>query len=41
MRITGEVYGGGELMKLGLCLPVTPQGSGDAAAFMYTLKALR
>ena len=37
---TGEVYGGDALMNVGLCLPVLTQGSGDAWAALYTLKAV-
>ncbi len=33
---TGEVFGGDELMRVGLCCPV---GNGDAASVVYTLKA--
>ena len=33
---TGEVYGGDELMQIGLCCPF---GQGDAAALLYRLKA--
>ena len=37
---TGEVYGGDELMNVGLCLPVLTQGSGDGWSVLYTLKAV-
>ena len=37
---TGEVYGGDELMNVGLCLPVPFLGSGDAWSRLYTLKAV-
>jgi alpha-galactosidase len=33
---TGEVFGGDELMRAGLCCPV---GGGDAASVVYTLRA--
>ena len=33
---TGEVFGGDELMRVGLCCPV---GGGDAASVVYTLRA--
>ncbi len=35
---TGEVYGGDELMTVGLSCPVPSLGSGDAWSVMYTLK---
>ncbi len=37
---TGEVYGGDELMNVGLCCPIPVYGSGDAWAALYTLKAV-
>ena len=37
---TGEVYGGDELMQVGLCCRLHPFGSGDAASLLYTLKAV-
>ena len=37
---TGEVYGGDELMRVGLCCPVPFLGSGDAWSVLYTLKAV-
>lgn len=37
---TGEVYGGDELMTVGLCCPVPSLGSGDAWSVMYRLKAV-
>ena len=37
---TGEVYGGDELMRVGLCCPLAPQGTGDGCSVLYTLKAV-
>ena len=37
---TGEIYGGDELMKAGLCCPTPFLGSGDAWSVLYTLKAV-
>ena len=37
---TGEVYGGDELMRVGLCPPVGFQGTGDGWSALYTLKAV-
>jgi len=33
---TGELFGGDELMRVGLCCPL---GNGDAASVVYTLRA--
>ena len=33
---TGEVFGGDELMRVGLCCPLA---NGDAASVLYTLRA--
>ena len=38
---TGEVYGGDELMNVGLCCPAPSLGSGDAWSALYTLKAVK
>ena len=37
---TGEVYGGDELMTIGLACPVPSLGSGDAWSALYRLKAV-
>ena len=37
---TGEVYGGDELMRVGLCCPVPSLGAGDGWSALYTLEAV-
>ncbi|MBR5429722.1 MAG: GH36 C-terminal domain-containing protein, partial [Firmicutes bacterium] len=37
---TGEVYGGDELMAVGLCCPLPLLGAGDGWSALYTLKAV-
>ena len=37
---TGEVYGGDELMKVGLCCPIPSLGAGDGWSALYTLEAV-
>ena len=37
---TGEIYGGDELTRVGLCCPVPPLGAGDGWSALYTLEAV-
>ena len=37
---TGEIYGGDELMMIGLCCPIPVNGSGDVWSVLYTLEAV-